>query len=170
MAQMRTRRDRPNPGEYRVLRKLGAADTQPDWSPDGTTIVYHSGRQDSGVYLVPALGGQERQLASFGTYPKWSPDGSEIFIMAGTSVGEQAGNIKFYAVPPDAGPPVPVRAEFLDQGGWYWVATHPMDASRRSAVITSMGWAEHAISRWSEDSMFLPDFWMPDGRTLLVNS
>jgi Tol biopolymer transport system component len=60
-------------GDPVQVTRSPAQDTQPAWSPDGSSLVFRSERDGGGLYIVPALGGVERQLTSFGTNPSWSP-------------------------------------------------------------------------------------------------
>jgi Tol biopolymer transport system component/DNA-binding winged helix-turn-helix (wHTH) protein len=68
-----------------------APDLNPVWSPDGRFIAFIREGASRGVYLIPALGGPERRLASgfpaslpnqvpLGNRLSWSPDGKFIAV------------------------------------------------------------------------------------------
>ena len=59
-----------------------ADDHDPSFSPNGTQIVFRSERQGGGIYLVPSLGGEVRELVPEGNRPSFSPDGR--LLMYGT--------------------------------------------------------------------------------------
>jgi eukaryotic-like serine/threonine-protein kinase len=102
-----------------------AQDTQPDWSQDGSTLVFRSERDGGGIFLVPALGGVERQLTSFGSYPVWSPNGQEILFVDAAALGDSESPTRLYAVSVGEGRPREMLANFLQGGGWSWIARHP---------------------------------------------
>ena len=57
-------------------------DTRPQWSPDGKSIAFLSGREGvSQIYVMPAQGGNAKKITSLSTgaeNEKWSPDGRWI--------------------------------------------------------------------------------------------
>jgi eukaryotic-like serine/threonine-protein kinase len=61
---------------------------EPAFSPDGSRIAYRSERDGGGIYIVPALGGQEpRLLVTGGRRPRFSPDGRLVAYWTGSNVG-----------------------------------------------------------------------------------
>lgn len=64
-----------------------------DWSPDGSQLVFVSGRDGSlELYLADADGSNIRRLTDndrMDFFPAWSPDGTQIAFMAGTGMLRQ---------------------------------------------------------------------------------
>jgi serine/threonine protein kinase/Tol biopolymer transport system component len=52
-----------------------ADDSDPAFSPDGTEIAFRSEREGGGIYVVPVLGGEARELVPEGRRPSFSPAG-----------------------------------------------------------------------------------------------
>ena len=76
-------------GEPLMINRDSSNTGGPRWSPDGNQIAFlrfvrdDSGNRVRGIFVIPALGGTERQIATtntrFGTGgPAWSPDGKHL--------------------------------------------------------------------------------------------
>jgi TolB protein len=61
-------------------------DYQPDWSPDGKTVVYISYQKDAmELWLLDLAAGKTRQLTNGGAVnvePRWSPDGKQLVFVS----------------------------------------------------------------------------------------
>ena len=100
-----------------------------DWSPDGTQFVFahqadpriNTGRLSGDIALVPAEGGDVRQLVTgpgVESSPRWSPDGSLIAYGSTGGQPEPVGLSDLYVVDPATGesrmlPETPNRSVFV---------------------------------------------------------
>jgi hypothetical protein len=82
------------------LTHADAADISPDFSPDGALVVFRSHRHGGGIYVVPSLGGPDRQVADNGWRPRFSPDGAWIAYQ-----GDHNGSVGLFTVPTVGGKP-----------------------------------------------------------------
>jgi Tol biopolymer transport system component/DNA-binding winged helix-turn-helix (wHTH) protein len=92
----------------------GLGNTTPDFSPDGSHIVFRSERSGGGVYEIPAFGGEARLLAKNGLSPRYSPDGSQVAFWVGAVHISSAvpGSGAVWVVPEAGGQPRQVGLDF----------------------------------------------------------
>jgi serine/threonine protein kinase/Tol biopolymer transport system component len=144
---------------------------QPDYSPDGTKIVFISGRSGTNeVWTADADGSHPVQItmqAVGPTAPKWSPDGRLIAFAQ-----RPAGNVDVYVVDAQGGAPRRLTTDPADDASVYWsrdgkwiyftskrtqlnqVWKIPADGSAREVQVTQTG-------GWRSRESF-------DGKTLYV--
>jgi Tol biopolymer transport system component len=100
-------------GDPLRLTHIPADDHEPAFSPDSTRIAFRSERNGGGVFIVPAQGGEVRQLAEHGRNPRFSPAGNWVAYWVGSGGGDllppSAG--KIFLVPAAGGTPRPFQAE-----------------------------------------------------------
>ena len=103
-------------GQPIQLTTDGVNNTNPDFSPDGSKIVFHSTREGGGIYEIGAFGGEARLLVKHGLNPRYSPDGTEVVYWVGEPmvVSTVPGSGEVWVVPVAGGAPRRVGAQFTN--------------------------------------------------------
>jgi Tol biopolymer transport system component len=145
-----------------------AHDSQPDWSRDGR-IAFRSERDGGGLYVVPAIGGMERQVAAFGFHPRWSPDGTRILFQRSNVQTRVSTSRELYVVAMDGREPSQVLQWAVEDFTSFSVAWHP-DSSRVSMWGTrrdnSLAFVTAPLA--DSDNVPLPFVWDPAGDALYL--
>ncbi len=101
------------------LTSDGQANFQPAWSPNGQWIAYYS-KGRGGIWIVPALGGEARQLTEFGSSPAWSRDATLIAFQSDSNPDLGSGNVgssTIWVVPSTGGTPRQITKVGSPPGG-----------------------------------------------------
>jgi serine/threonine protein kinase/Tol biopolymer transport system component len=133
-------------GDAIQLTRGSTDDTHPSFSPDGSQIVFSSDRNGGGIFVVPTLGGEPRQLTSRGRRPRYSPDGQTIAYYTGPR-SNSITDERIYLVPAAGGESVPFHPEFLSIRNPVW--------SPDGRSLLFMGRRDKS-DRWPDDA----DWWI----------
>ncbi|MGA7409303.1 MAG: protein kinase, partial [Bryobacteraceae bacterium] len=88
----------------------------PAFSPDGSQIGFRSDRDKGGIYLVPTLGGEARELVPQGKAPRFSPDGQWLMYSTGQEI-QINGELFIQAL--SGGPPAQIgKGTMVCQAVW----------------------------------------------------
>ena len=155
-------------------------DLSPAWSPDGRYIAFaRVSEGNSGIYLVPSLGGRERKLAetysiwSQGKALDWSPDGKLLAVSARSSP-QDSSSLFFVSV--ETGKKERLTSPPIQPGGDTYPAFSP---DGQTVAFTRIGSGVHVYAvpvsggqprRLTSDAESYGSAWTPAGRQVIFLS
>ena len=146
-------------GETRQMTNGRSVDSGARWSPDGKTIAFTSDRAGkSQLYLLPADGGEARQLTGFkrgiGGGLAWSPDGGQIAFCAKPDAESADRSVEPYRV---------------DRTVYRFDAIGYLDDEANDVYVLDLASGE--TTRLTNDRNHNSNLrWSPDGRSILYDA
>ncbi|MBX3057565.1 MAG: PD40 domain-containing protein [Anaerolineae bacterium] len=161
-------------GSNRVaLTNNEADDGNPQWSPDGTRILFESYRDGQGeIYVMNADGSGQTRLTTNGAFdgmPSWSPDGAKIAFSSNRS-----GAYRIWVMNADGSNPVQLsnqpysfRPQWSPDGskiaydadgnndGWQELWWMNADGSNQQAELTATNNTDLWVGSWSPDGRYI---------------
>jgi len=145
--------DRDGSHPTQLTHMDGSPAGTPNWSPDGSQIVFDARLPGSAIFVIGSAGGESRKLTSASTedlVPSWSHDGRRIYFAS-----KRTGELQVWSMSPDGSGARQItsgggfRPVESSDGRWIFYSKGaintsiwriPVDGGREEPVVDSLGY------------------------------
>ncbi|MHB1313307.1 MAG: hypothetical protein ACYC3L_14925 [Gemmatimonadaceae bacterium] len=167
-------------GQSRRIPDRGGSNITPTFSPDGSTLVFSSGNDDTDLYAVSAFGGGTPRRVTVGrgtatSSPSFSPDGRRIAYTSG-----RLGHAEVYITDADGTNADLLTANSSDDEQQQYRSNPAWSPDGRSVAYQSQEGAQYQVMiinvsdrkvrQLTGDARNEDPSWAPDGRHLVFTS